>query len=244
MRSGFQHQSRGVRSGPRVSRSLARLSCRHAAGISPHGVVVTTELGVAIATNAISPSKGLKPGDRFDVLRKIRTGGVLEQPDLAGVLRTAGDSSAWHDFNPFAMIVQPLAWSREFRFYAPFRSFKRGRPQEVDELRRDFLERLDRLDLQQSRRPASAAHRLPSVDESIAELGSRHRALVVATEDAITSSSHEVVRVVANSLWHNSRRHCPLPRPAELAGDEQGGVALPGEARCLRLVVSDDVEGR
>ena len=38
------------------------------------GVVVTTELGVAIATNAISPSKGLKPGDRFDVLHHVGEG--------------------------------------------------------------------------------------------------------------------------------------------------------------------------
>jgi len=49
------------------------------------------------------------------------------------------------NFNPFAMIFQPLAWSREFRFYAPFQAFKRGRPQEVDELSREFFELLDKL---------------------------------------------------------------------------------------------------
>jgi hypothetical protein len=50
-----------------------------------------------------------------------------------------------HDFNPFAMIFQPFAWSREFRFYAPFLAFKRGRPQEVEELSREFFELLDKL---------------------------------------------------------------------------------------------------
>ena len=50
-----------------------------------------------------------------------------------------------HDFNPFALIFQPLVWKREFRFYGPFKAFKHGRPQEVDEMRRTFLQLLDEL---------------------------------------------------------------------------------------------------
>jgi hypothetical protein len=38
------------------------------------GVVVTTQLGVAVVTDAISPNKGLKPGDRIDVLHHVGEG--------------------------------------------------------------------------------------------------------------------------------------------------------------------------
>jgi hypothetical protein len=31
------------------------------------------------------------------------------------------------EFNPLAIVFQPLAWPRRFRFYAPFKAFKHGR---------------------------------------------------------------------------------------------------------------------
>jgi hypothetical protein len=49
------------------------------------------------------------------------------------------------EFNPLAIVFQPLTWPRRFRFYSPFKAFKHGRPQEVEEMRRELLELLDRL---------------------------------------------------------------------------------------------------
>ena len=49
------------------------------------------------------------------------------------------------EFNPLAMVFRPLAWPRRFRFYRPFQAFKHGRPQEVDDMRRQLLEMLDGL---------------------------------------------------------------------------------------------------
>jgi hypothetical protein len=49
------------------------------------------------------------------------------------------------EFNPLAIVFQPLAWPRRFRFYNPFQAFKHGRPQEVEEMRREFLAVLDEL---------------------------------------------------------------------------------------------------
>jgi len=34
--------------------------------------------------------------------------------------------------NPLAMVFQPFVWPRRFRFYAPFKAFKHGRPKEVE----------------------------------------------------------------------------------------------------------------
>jgi hypothetical protein len=48
-------------------------------------------------------------------------------------------------FNPLAIVFQPLAWPRRFRFYGPFQAFKHGRPDEVDEMRRELLQVLDGL---------------------------------------------------------------------------------------------------
>jgi hypothetical protein len=49
------------------------------------------------------------------------------------------------EFNPLAIVFQPFAWPRRFRFFTPFKAFKHGRSREVDEMRRDLLELLDRL---------------------------------------------------------------------------------------------------
>jgi hypothetical protein len=49
------------------------------------------------------------------------------------------------EFNPLAIVFQPLAWPRRFRFYGPFKTFKHGRHQEVEEMRSQLLEILDRL---------------------------------------------------------------------------------------------------
>ena len=48
-------------------------------------------------------------------------------------------------FNPMAIVFQPFTWPRRFRFFSPFKAFKRGRPQDVEEMRRELLELLDRL---------------------------------------------------------------------------------------------------
>src|SRR5215208_480616 len=37
------------------------------------------------------------------------------------------------EFNPLAIVFQPLAWPRRFRFYRPFKAFKHGDPHEVEE---------------------------------------------------------------------------------------------------------------
>jgi len=49
------------------------------------------------------------------------------------------------EFNPIAIVFQPLVWPRTFRFYKAFRSFKHGRPEEVDKLRLEFFRLLDTL---------------------------------------------------------------------------------------------------
>jgi hypothetical protein len=49
------------------------------------------------------------------------------------------------EFNPMAIVFEPLQWPRRFRFYRAFRSFKHGRPEEVDKLRLEFLQLLDEL---------------------------------------------------------------------------------------------------
>ena len=49
------------------------------------------------------------------------------------------------EFNPVAIVFEPLAWPLRFRFYAPFQAFKHGRRQEVEDMRRQLLETLDRL---------------------------------------------------------------------------------------------------
>ena len=49
------------------------------------------------------------------------------------------------DFNPLAIVFQPLAWPRRFRFYRAFRAFKHGRPEEVERMRGQLFELLDAL---------------------------------------------------------------------------------------------------
>ena len=49
------------------------------------------------------------------------------------------------EFNPLAIVFQPFAWPRRFRFFRPFQAFKHGRTQEVEEMRRDLLKLLDSL---------------------------------------------------------------------------------------------------
>jgi hypothetical protein len=49
------------------------------------------------------------------------------------------------EFNPIAIMFEPLTWPRRFRFYRAFRAFKHGRPEEVERLRLDFLHRLNEI---------------------------------------------------------------------------------------------------
>jgi hypothetical protein len=49
------------------------------------------------------------------------------------------------DFNPMAIVFVPFRWPRRFRFYKAFRSFKHGRVEDVERLRREFFALLDQL---------------------------------------------------------------------------------------------------
>jgi hypothetical protein len=49
------------------------------------------------------------------------------------------------EYNPMAMVFEPLRWPRHFRFYRAFRSFKNGDPAEVEKLRSEFFRVLDAL---------------------------------------------------------------------------------------------------
>lgn len=49
------------------------------------------------------------------------------------------------EFNPIAIVFEPLCWPRRFRFYVAFRSFKHGRHHEVNRLREEFLAQLNGL---------------------------------------------------------------------------------------------------
>ena len=48
-------------------------------------------------------------------------------------------------FNPLAIVFQPFSWARRFQFYGAFQSFKHGRPEEVEAMRRELLDLLDGL---------------------------------------------------------------------------------------------------
>ena len=56
-----------------------------------------------------------------------------------------GTFAGARDFNPIAIVFEPLLWPRRFRFYKAFRSFKHGRPEEVETLRVEFFRLLDDL---------------------------------------------------------------------------------------------------
>jgi hypothetical protein len=49
------------------------------------------------------------------------------------------------NFNPLAIVFQPLRWPRRFRFYPAFQAFKHGRPEEVERMRLELFELLDQL---------------------------------------------------------------------------------------------------
>jgi hypothetical protein len=49
------------------------------------------------------------------------------------------------NFNPIAIVFEPLRWPRSFRFYEAFKAFKRGRTAEVEELRQKLFELVDAL---------------------------------------------------------------------------------------------------
>ena len=49
------------------------------------------------------------------------------------------------EFNPLAVIVQPLRWAKCFRFWKPFRDFKHGKPESLAKLENEFFEYLSRL---------------------------------------------------------------------------------------------------
>jgi hypothetical protein len=58
------------------------------------------------------------------------------------LFRTFGGSRA---FNPMAIVFEPWVWPKRFRFYTAFRSFKHGRTEDVERLRLELFQLLDRL---------------------------------------------------------------------------------------------------
>jgi hypothetical protein len=44
------------------------------------------------------------------------------------------------EFNPLAVVFRPLRLPRVFRFYEPFREFKHGKTEAVENMTRKFLE--------------------------------------------------------------------------------------------------------
>jgi hypothetical protein len=73
-------------------------------------------------------------------------------PSLPVILFRAFGGS--REFNPIAIVFEPLRWPRTYRFYTAFRSFKHGRREDVDRLRSEFFRRLDALAV--PARPGSA----------------------------------------------------------------------------------------
>lgn len=66
----------------------------------------------------------------------------------------------------------------------------------------------------------------------------------MASEHAISTPRHDVVRTVADRLWNKADQLRSLPRPAQGIGDEKRSLA-PGEhARGCYLVIGDHVERR
>ena len=49
------------------------------------------------------------------------------------------------EFNPLAIVFQPLTWPRRFRFYKAFKTFKHGHPEEAEKMRRELFNLLDDL---------------------------------------------------------------------------------------------------
>jgi hypothetical protein len=49
------------------------------------------------------------------------------------------------EFNPLAVVVQPLRWTKCFRFWRPFRDFKTGKPESLAKIKSEFFECLGRL---------------------------------------------------------------------------------------------------
>ena len=80
-------------------------------------------------------------GERAIVLNwSERKGWTLSLPVI--LVRVFGGS---REFNPMAIVFEPLLWPRRFRFYKAFRSFKHGRPEDVEKLRLEFFRLLDGL---------------------------------------------------------------------------------------------------
>lgn len=80
-------------------------------------------------------------GERAVVLNwSERTRWTLSLPVI--LFRVFGGT---RDFNPIAIVFEPLLWPRRFRFYKAFRSFKHGRPEDVERLRLEFFRLLDSL---------------------------------------------------------------------------------------------------
>ena len=49
------------------------------------------------------------------------------------------------EFNPLALVFAPARWPRRFKFYKAFQSFKKGRVDEVETVRREFFDALNAL---------------------------------------------------------------------------------------------------
>jgi hypothetical protein len=85
---------------------------------------------------------------------------VLPAVSSRGVVLNWSERRQWHyslpvalfkffagtrNFNPLAIVFQPLAWPRRFLFYPAFQAFKHGRPEGVEKMRLELFELLDQL---------------------------------------------------------------------------------------------------
>ena len=100
---------------------------------------VTLFAGLAGATLSAAASR---PTRLCSSPRSRLAGSCLARGQQRACRRNLGDTPP---FNPIATVFEPLSWPRRFRFYRAFRSFKHGRPDEVETLRREFLQLLNEL---------------------------------------------------------------------------------------------------
>jgi hypothetical protein len=100
---------------------------------------------------------------------------------------------------------------------------------------------------------ASAASALPpgvsfsllgrdSLDESASELRTRNQTLLETAEHAIPVSGDDVVNAVQERGWQDAHQDGRLPRPPQLAGDEQRGAAPAEHLNVIRSIVCQNVK--
>src|SRR5262245_17859145 len=73
-----------------------------------------------------------------------------------------------------------------------------------------------------------------TIDESTAVFGTRNQATVEAAEQAVPVSSDDVVHAIEHRYRDETKQDRRLPRPPELACDEQGSAAPADQPGAIR----------